>query len=64
MRLYQVQFERESYWVEAVSMMEAVSLWKQHVKREWGADYKADEEPDSVALIHEDCVIRAEQFIA
>lgn len=52
MSLYHVQFDRESYYVEAATLAGAVGIWKQHT----GQD---DEEPESVALVYAGPVIRA-----
>jgi hypothetical protein len=62
MNLYHVQYDGESYYVEASKLAEAVELWKQHVKGMWGDDFDGTEEPESIGLIHEGIVIRAELF--
>jgi hypothetical protein len=60
MKLYLVQYDGECYYVEATDFGDAIGLWRAHVRRAWGADFDGTEEPESVALMHEDAVIRAE----
>lgn len=57
-KLYHVQYDHVSYWVEAISFAQAIDRWKRHVKVQWGADYDGTEEPDSVHLVHGEPVIR------
>ncbi len=57
MKLYHVQYDSVSYWVEAASFAAAVEQWKRYVAQEWGTDYDGTEEPESVALIHDEPVI-------
>jgi len=57
-KLYHVQFDNESYYVEAPSFALAIEAWKRHVAALWGADYDGTEEPESVALVHDEPVIR------
>ncbi len=52
MSLYHIQFDKEAYYVEAVTMAGAVGIWKQHTNQ-------ADEEPESVAFVCAGPVIRA-----
>ena len=59
MSLYHVQFDHESYYVEAPTFGGAVAAWRTHVAKLWGCTYEGTEEPESVALLHEDPVIRA-----
>lgn len=59
MNLYHVQFDGQSYWVEAGDFGTAVILWKGHVKDLWGEDYDGTEQPDSVHLVHDEPVIRS-----
>lgn len=58
MKLYHVQFDSQSYWIEAKSFADAVAKWKAHVKALWGEEYSATDEPESVALVHDEPVIR------
>lgn len=58
MNLYHIQFDGESYYVEAANLAQAVELWKTHLQKEWGDDYNGTEEPESVALVHDEAVIR------
>lgn len=58
MRLYHVQFDGQSYWIEAESFGDAVFKWKRHVAVLWGTDYDGSEEPESVHLVHDEPVIR------
>ena len=60
MKLYHVQFDGVSYWVEAESFCLAIEAWKSHCRKEDGVDYDESLEPESVHLVHEEPVIRAE----
>lgn len=57
MKLYHVQYDGEPYYIQAESVAWAVHTWKDHVKEKWGKDYDGSEEPDSVALVHDEGVI-------
>lgn len=57
-KLYHVQFDHQSYWIEAVSFAKAVEAWRKHVAKLWGDDYQETDEPDSVHLVHDEPVIR------
>jgi hypothetical protein len=59
MNLYQVLYDGQHYYVEAESFTAAIGLWKIHVSMLWGEDYDGSEQPESVALIHDDPVIRS-----
>lgn len=61
MKLYHIQFDGQSYWVEAQSFGNAVIVWQAHVKVLWGEDFTGEEEPDSVQLAHDEPVIREQQ---
>jgi len=56
--LYHIQFDHISYWVEAADIRGAVDVWKRHVAKDWGAECDGSEEPESIALISEESVIR------
>lgn len=58
MKLYRIQFDSISYFVEAADLGQAVAAWREHVKVEWGTDYEGTEEPQSIELIHDEPVIR------
>jgi hypothetical protein len=58
MSLYHIQFDNQPYWVEAENYGKAITAWRQHVAVLWGTDYDGTEEPQSVALIHDEPVIR------
>jgi hypothetical protein len=60
MNLYHVQYDHQSYWVEAESFAVAIEAWKYHVAELWGDTYEEIKaiEPDSVHLVHEEAVIR------
>lgn len=58
MKLYHIQFDGQSYWVESNCFGNAIIRWQAHVKIEWGDDFTGEEEPDSVSLIHDEPVIR------
>ena len=59
MNLYHIQYDGQPFYVEAPSLGAAVLAWRDHVKAEWGSDYDGTEEPESIALIHHQPVIRA-----
>lgn len=58
MRLYVVQNEGESHYVEAPSLAGAIEAWKRHEAELWGEENDETEEPESVTLVHEGAVIR------
>ena len=58
MKLYHVQFDGQSYWIEADSFANAVLVWKDHVRQVWGVDYDGTEEPESVHLVHDEPVLK------
>lgn len=67
MNLYLVQYDGESYYVQAKRLGGAVELWKLHLKRIWREELAAKgfdlpDEPESIALVHEEAVIRLEDF--
>lgn len=57
MRLYHVQYDGVCYYVEAESFARAIELWKADREADWGEP--CEDEPESVALINNDPVIRA-----
>lgn len=58
MKLYHIQYDSVSFWVEAESFAKAVEVWKAHVKVLWDKDYMETDEPESVHLVHDEAVIR------
>lgn len=58
MNLYQVQFDSETWFVEAESFAAAIELWKERAAIEWGDNYSQEDEPESVALVHDDGCVR------
>jgi len=56
--LYHAQFDGESYYIEARNFHGAIDTWKRHVAKAWGQNFDGTEEPESVALIHEEAVLR------
>lgn len=58
MKLYHVQFDGQSFWVEASSFATAIEKWHSHCKEEDGVDYDETLEPESVHLVHDQPVIR------
>lgn len=58
MKLYMVQFDGQQYYIEAESFRKAIEAWRRHVAVLWEEDYEGTEEPESVALVHDDPVIR------
>jgi len=59
MKLYQVGFEGEHEFVEAMSFGQAVALWREEMERQ-NPDWDADEEPEQVLLVSDHPVIRSE----
>jgi len=57
-KLYHIQFDGESYWVEAPTFRGAIEAWKVEVRERWGDDFQDTDEPDSVHLVHDEPVIR------
>lgn len=55
--LYLIQYDSVNYYAEAADLAKAVEAWKAHVKIAWGDDYDGTEEPESIALVHEEPVI-------
>lgn len=58
MNLYLVQYDSQYYYVEAPGFSEAIDLWKGHVKKLWGDEYDGTEQPESVAHVHDEPVVR------
>jgi hypothetical protein len=57
MKLFHIQFDGQSWYVEAETMRDAITVWAT-----WGAhnaEYDGTEEPDSCALVHDEPVLRA-----
>ena len=59
MNLYHVQWDGGSRYVEAATFGDAVKLWREAMRDEWGDDLRPDDEPDSVALVDDQPVLRA-----
>lgn len=58
-KLYLVRYDEQPYYVEAASMAEAIEIWREDrlaQPKEYGWD--GDEEPEEVALVHYEPVIR------
>ena len=58
MSLYLVQFDGETYPVEAESMVAAIGAWKAWGRNYWAGEWDDTEEPESCALVSELLVIR------
>lgn len=58
MNLYLIKYDGEPYFVEAPSFTTAIDAWCEHVKVKWGVDYREDDQPHSVELMHDEAVIR------
>lgn len=58
MNLYLVQFDGQSWYVEAPNFAAAIEAWKKRVEVEWGSDYDGTEQPCSVALVQDEPVVR------
>lgn len=59
LKLYLLSYDHIPMYVEAGSMAEAVELWKQVKRVEWGEDMQEGDEPESCALMHDEPVVRA-----
>jgi len=59
MKLYLLTFDGQEYYVEATSMHMAQAVWLDAMRAEWESDWTGDEEPDQVALVHDEPVLRA-----
>lgn len=58
MSAYTVQFDGQIRVVDAPGFTEAIAAWGDAMQIEWGDDYDGTEQPESVALIDDDEVIR------
>lgn len=58
MKLYDIMYDAQHYYVEACNYATAVDLWTRHVEQLWGTDYDGTEQPESVRLVHDGDVIR------
>lgn len=58
MKLFRVLFDGQSYFVEAVSMREAIRIWLDSKVAEEDSDYDGTEEPESCDLVHDEGVMR------
>jgi len=58
MKLYHVQYDGQSFWIEAESFAKAVEKWHVHCREQDGQDYDDSLEPESVHLVHDEPVIR------
>lgn len=61
MSLYHVQFDGESWWVEAPDYGVAVRIWREYITADWNVANDETEEPESVTLISTQPVIRYER---
>jgi len=57
MKLFQIHYDGEPYFVQACNMGDAIRTWHEHIKTLWVEDYTGEEEPDSCSLIHDGVVI-------
>lgn len=58
MNLYLVQYESTSWYVEAPDFASAIQAWADQVRIEWGNDYQPTDQPESVACVHDEPVVR------
>jgi hypothetical protein len=58
MSAYMIQFDGQTRVVDAPGFTEAIEAWHEAMQIEWGDDYDGTEQPESVALIDDDLVIR------
>jgi hypothetical protein len=58
MSAYTVQFDGQIRVVDAPGFTEAIAAWGDAMQIEWGDDYDGTEQPESVALIDDQPVIR------
>lgn len=61
MKLYEVVYDGQKRHVEAPSFPLAIEAWKAWARAEWKEDWDGTEEPESVALIGDEPVIRTGQ---
>ena len=54
MKLYLIQFDGETYYVEATSMAAALATWHAYAD----AEGEEPEDPESVACVHDRAVLR------
>jgi hypothetical protein len=63
MKLYQLKYDDQFYYVEAESMRQAIDIWHAAVLKKWqdepGSGWDGTEEPEGVTEIHDEPVIRA-----
>lgn len=57
MNLYRVEYDYQPYFVEAPSFSKAIEIWEAHAKSK-EIMVNEDQEPELVALIHDEPVIR------
>lgn len=60
MKVYIIRFDGGASIVEAETFGAAVESWRAVKRVEWGTDFEETDEPESVELIHDEPVIRAE----
>ena len=63
MNLYHIQFDGQSWWIEARNFQGAIDAWTREVAKEWGEDFDGTEQPESVALVHDGPVIREHEAL-
>jgi hypothetical protein len=57
-KLYLITFDRVPFYVEAVTMREAESIWLEAMRDEWESDWDGNEEPEQISLVYDEPVIR------
>lgn len=57
--LYLIQWDGGSRYVEADTFGQAVALWLEAMKAEWGEDWRPDDEPESVTKVDDCPALRA-----
>lgn len=67
MKLYQLTFEGKAYYIEALSVSDAIEIWRatvmrdeRYTRRTNGAPFSGTEDPDSCTRLSLGPVLRAE----
>lgn len=58
MPLYHVVFDGGYRYVEAESFGQAVAVWQEAMRSEWGEDWTPEDEPESLHRVDDQPVIR------
>lgn len=58
LKLYHLTFDGQDFYVEALSMHLAQAIWLDAMRETWGTEWTGEEEPDQIALVHDEPVLR------